>query len=99
MLTKASVTYRPPVSYYGSFGVHDKGVIGDSNSPEIIELDNADDDKVIVDVVSNRKKPLRKPKVGFINNEVIDKDDDAEKEKDETKQLDNPDESKLFDED
>ena len=36
VITKASVTYRPPVSYYGSFGVHDKGVIGDSDSPEII---------------------------------------------------------------
>ena len=79
--------------------MHDKEVIGDSDSPEIIELDNADDDKVIVDDVSNRKKPLRKPKVGFINNEVIDEDDDAEKEKDETEQLDNLDGSKMFDED
>ena len=99
VVTKASVTYRPPIGYYGSFGVHDKGVIRDSDSPDIIELDNADNDEVIVDDVSNRKKPLRKPKVGFINNEVIDEDDDAEKQKDETKQQDNPDGSKMFDED
>ena len=100
VLTKESVTYQPPVGYYGSFGVHDKGVIGDSYSPEIIELDNADDDddEVIVNDVSNRKKPLRKPKVGFINNEVI-YEDDAEKEKDETEQQDNLDGSKMFDED
>ena len=99
VIMKASVTYRPPVSYYWSFGVHDKGVIGDSDPPEIIELDNADDDEVIVDDVSNRKKPLKKPKVGFINNEVIDEDDDVEKEKDETEQQDNLDGSKMFDED
>ena len=79
--------------------MHDKGVIEDSDSPDIIELDNADDDEVIVDDVSNRKKPLRKPKVGFIKNEVIDEDDDAEKQKDETKQQDNLDGSKMFDED
>ena len=96
---KASVTYRPPVSYYGSFGVCDKGVNRDSDSPEIIELDNAEDDEAIVDDVSNRKKPLRKLKVGFINDEVIDEDDDVEKEKDETKQQDNWDGSKMFDED
>ena len=77
----------------------DKGVNRDSDSPEIIELDNAEDDEAIVDDVLNRKKPLRKLKVGFINNEVIDKDDDVEKEKDETKQQDNWDRSKMFDED
>ena len=61
-------------------------------------MDHSDDDNVIVDDVSNRKTPLKKPKVGFINNQVIDKDD-AEKEKDETEQQNNPDGSKMFDED
>ena len=75
--------------------MHDKGVIGDSDSPEIIELDNADDDDIIVDDVSTRKTPLKKPKVGFIKNQVIDKDD-AEKEKEETEQQDNPDGSKML---
>ena len=78
--------------------MHDKGVIGDSDSPEIIELHNADDDNIIVDDVSNRKTPLKKPKVDFINNQVID-EDDTEKEKDETEQQDNPDGSKMFDKD
>ena len=62
---KASVKYRPPVGYYRSFGVCDKGVNGDSDSPEIIELDNAEDDEVIANDVLNRKKTSEKTKGWF----------------------------------
>ena len=78
----------------------DKGVQGDSDSPEIIELDNADDADLIVDDVLNRQRALKKPKVGFINNKVIDEDDDGVgTEQDQRKQQDNWDDSHLFDDD
>ena len=77
VFTKSSVTYRPPVGYYGKYGVAEKSVKGATDSPDIIEIDEEEDD-LIIDDVSNRPRPLKKPKKGFIQNKVIaDDDNDA----------------------
>ena len=60
IISQSSVTYQPPVGYYGPFGVQDKMVKGDSPKEDsnIIGIDD-DDDACIVDDVSNRTKPLK----------------------------------------
>ena len=52
VFTKSLVTYQPPVGYYGKFGVAEKSVEGAADSPDIIEIDEEEDD-LIIDDVSN----------------------------------------------
>ena len=49
---KSSVTYWPPVGYYGKFGVAEKSVEGATDSPDIIEIDEEEDDLIIDDVLN-----------------------------------------------
>ena len=90
IISQSSVTYQPPVGYYRPFGVQDKMVEADSpkEDSDIIEIDD-DDDACIVDDVSNRTKPLKKPKVGFLKNKVITEDDEENKAEEE-KRDENP---------
>ena len=52
VFTKSLVTYWPPVGYYGQFGVAEKYVKAATESPDIIEIDEEEDD-LIIDDVSN----------------------------------------------
>ena len=62
VITKASVTYSPPTGYYGGFGVCEKRVEGQSDSPDIdlIEIDNDEQDDMIEDAISNKHRPPKK---------------------------------------
>ena len=78
ILNESSVTYRPPSGYYRDFGVRDHKGLG-GRSPEIIELNEDDDnemDDMIVDDLPKRKVVLKKPKAGFIENEIISDEND-----------------------
>ena len=52
VFTKSSVTYQPPVGYYRKFGVAEKSVEGATDSPDIIEIDEEEDDLIIDDVLN-----------------------------------------------
>ena len=77
IFSESAVTYRPPVGYYGSFGVTEK------DNPEVIEIndhddddnDDEDDNDMIVDDII-KPDVLKKPKEGFLDNELIEKTDD-----------------------
>ena len=70
ILGESSVTYRPPAGYYGSFGVKDINVHGQSEDGE----DDVDEDTE--SSTGPEEVVLKKPKKGFLNNEVIFSDDD-----------------------
>ena len=82
IFSQSSVTYRPPSGYYEEFGVWDHRGIG-SRSPDVIELqeetkkqDEEKDDDMFVDDIPKHKVMLKKPKLGFLENEVISKNDE-----------------------
>ena len=76
----SSVTYRPPRGYYGNFGVGETRVYADVHVVNIDEDNdnnaNQESDIMIVDDVSCRKKTnvLKKPKIGFLENQIIEDD-------------------------
>ena len=72
ILSESSVTYHPPAGYYGSFGIKESNVQGKS------EDDEDDVDEETESSASHEEVILKKPKKGFIDNEVIFTDDDTE---------------------
>ena len=70
ILGESSVTYRPPAGYYGSFGVKEINVHGQSEDGE----DDVDEDTE--SSTGPKEVVLKKPKKGFLDNEVIFSDDD-----------------------
>ena len=67
---KSSVTYRPPEGYYGKFSVTEHNVKGGSKS-----VHDEDDDIQEVDLSSSTDKVIiKKPKKGFIDNELFPDD-------------------------
>ena len=70
VFSKSSVTYRPPEGYYGKFGVTEHNVKGGSTS-----VHDEDDDIQEVDSSSSTDKVIiKKPKKGFIDNELFPDD-------------------------
>ena len=70
MFSESSVTYRPPEGYYGKFGVTEHNVKGGSTS-----VHDEDDDIQEVDSSSSTDKVIiKKPKTGFIDNELFPDD-------------------------
>ena len=78
---ESGVTYRPPRDFYGKFGVDESE---EKCNPPLIVLDDDDKDynddhssvKIIDDVSNQKKQRLKKPKVGFIQNEVVSDGDE-----------------------
>ena len=105
---KSSVTYRPPHGFYGEFGVNETAA---TSCPPVFEIDNDDNDNddglsvKIVDDKPEKLKNIKKPKVGFITNEVISDDDrcdevdhDVNNECDESEKQDIADENEFSEE-
>ena len=70
VFSESSVTYRPPEGYYGNFGVTECNVTGG-----IISINNEDDEVNEGDSSSSTDKVIiRKPKKGFIDNELFPDD-------------------------
>ena len=78
--SESAVTYHAPVGYYGQFGVPEK------ENTEVLEImddeddddqgDAAKNDDMIVDDISTRRPDvLKKPKKGFVDNELIERSD------------------------
>ena len=68
--SESSVTYRPPEGYYGKFGVTEHNMKGGSTS-----VHDEDDDINEVDSSSSMDKVIiKKPKTGFIDNELFPDD-------------------------
>ena len=66
MFSESSVTYRPLEGYYGKFGVTEHNVKGGSTS-----VHDEDDDINEVDLSSSMDKVvIKKPKTGFIDNQL-----------------------------
>ena len=70
ILGESSVTYHPPAGYYGSFGVKEINVHGQSEDGE----DDVDEDTE--SSTGPDEVVLKKPKKGFLDNEVISSDVD-----------------------
>ena len=78
--SESAVTYRAPVGYYGQFGVPEKE---NTEGLEIMDDEDDDDqgdaaknDDMIVDDISTcRPDVLKKPKKGFVDNELIERSD------------------------
>ena len=66
VFSESSVTYRPPEGYYGKFGVTEHNVKGGSTS-----VHDEDDD---IQEVESDKVIIKKPKKGFIDNELFPDD-------------------------
>ena len=71
ILGESSVMYRPPAGYYGSFGVKEINVHGQSEDGEEEDVDEDTESSTGPEEVV-----LKKPKKGFLENEVIFSDDD-----------------------
>ena len=70
VFSESSVTFRPPEGYYGNFGVTEHNVKGGSTS-----VHDEDDDMQEVDSSSSTDKVIiKKPKKGFIDNELFPDD-------------------------
>ena len=70
VFSKSSVTYRPPEGYYGKFGVTEHNVKGGSTS-----VQDEDNDINEVDSSSSMDKVIiKKPKMGFIDNQLFPDD-------------------------
>ena len=99
---------RLPHGFYGEFGVNETAA---TSGPPVFEIDNDDndnDDGLSVKIVDDKpKKPknVKKPKVGFIMNEVISDDDrhdevdrDVNNEHDESEKQDIAEENEFSEE-
>ena len=108
IFSESSVTYRLPRGFYGKFGVNESAA---TSCPPVFEIDNDDNDNddglsvKIVDDKPEKPKNMKKPKVGFIMNEVISDDDrhdevdrDVNNERDESEKQDIADENKFSEE-
>ena len=71
ILGEASVTYRPPSGFYGSFGVKEMNVHGQSEDDEEDDVDEDTESSTGPEEVV-----LKKPKKGFLDNELFFSDDD-----------------------
>ena len=78
IFNKSSVTYCPPKGYYRNFGVGETRVDADVITIDEDDDNNANQDSnnMIVDNVSCRKNKnnLKKPKTGFLENQIIKED-------------------------
>ena len=73
VLDESDVTYRAPKGFYGDFGVPERNIQGKSTMHE----DNEDEVEEEGSSGSNTEKVLiKKPKTGFINNELFPPDDE-----------------------
>ena len=70
VFSESSVTYRPPEGYYGNFGVTECNVTGGiiSINDEDDEINEGDSSSSMVKVI------IKKPKKGFIDNELFPDD-------------------------
>ena len=68
ILSESSVTYRPPSGFYGNFGSQERNVQGQAAKTDEEEVDDEVDDESSSSV---EFVTIRKPKQGFISNEVI----------------------------
>ena len=76
ILSESSVTYRPPVGFYGNFGSVERNVLPQSeklNEDEEEDGSYSDASSSSIEVVNDRK-----PKTGFISNEVVELTSDEE---------------------
>ena len=74
ILGESSVTYRPPQGYYGNFGANESNVQG---SVVVVDDDDDEEEEVMDENTSSEEYvKLRKPKKGFIKNEIVYSDDD-----------------------
>ena len=74
ILGESSVTYRPPQGYYGNFGANESNVQG---SFVVVDDDDDEEEEVMDENTSSEEYvKLRKPKKGFIKNEIVYSDDD-----------------------
>ena len=74
ILGESSVTYRPPLGYYGNFGANESNVKG---SVVVVDDDDDKEEEVMDENTSSEEYvKLRKPKKGFIKNEIVYSDDD-----------------------
>ena len=74
ILGESSVTYRPPQGYYGNFGANESNVKG---SVVVVDDDDDEEEEVMDENTSSEEYvKLRKPKKGFIKNEIVYSDDD-----------------------
>ena len=70
VFSKSSVTYRPPEGYYGKFSVTEHNVKGGSTSVH----DEDNDIQEVESSSSTDKVIIKKPKKGFIDNELFPDD-------------------------
>ena len=72
ILGESSVTYRPPQGYYGNFGAKESNVKGSA----VVDDDEEDEEDMDQNTSSEEYVRLRKPKKGFMNNEIVFSEDD-----------------------
>ena len=73
VLEESDVTYRAPKGFYGDFGVAERNVQGKATMHE----DNEDEVEEAGSLGSSTEKVvIKKPKTGFINNELFPPDDE-----------------------
>ena len=79
ILSESSVTYRPPVGFYGNFGSVERNVL--PQSEKLNEDEDEEEDGSYSDASSSSIEVVnvRKPKTGFISNEVIELTSDERK--------------------
>ena len=77
ILGESSVTYRPPIGYYGNFGAKETNVEGSAANVDDDDDDDENDAEVMNENTSSEEYVrLKKPKKGFLNNEIVFSEDD-----------------------